>query len=52
MELLFKQARSFSTGDVMTLELIADIVSGRVQVWGKSEPHSRDAGTPRLSQNY
>ena len=30
MALLFKQARSFSMGDVMTLELIADIVSGRI----------------------
>jgi transcriptional regulator with GAF, ATPase, and Fis domain len=30
MELLFKETRYFSTGDVMTLELIADIVGGRV----------------------
>jgi hypothetical protein len=37
MELLFKQARSFSTGDVMTLELIADIVSGRVAGVGQIE---------------
>jgi GAF domain-containing protein len=30
MELLFKGRRSFSTGEVMTLELIADLVGGRL----------------------
>ena len=31
MELLFKEMRSFSNGDVMTLELIADVVSEGVE---------------------
>ncbi len=38
MELLFKETRYFSTGDVMTLELIADIVGGRVARAAESEP--------------
>ena len=38
MELLFKETRCFSTGDVMTLELIADIVGGRLARPAQSEP--------------
>src|SRR6476660_6057981 len=38
MELMFKETRYFSTGDVMTLELIADIVGGRVAPLVQIEP--------------
>jgi len=38
MELLFKETRYFSTGDVMTLELIADIVGGQVARPAQIEP--------------
>ena len=53
MELLFKETRSFSTGDVMTLELIADIVSGRVAGVAQIEatqPEAQESPVP--SQNY
>jgi GAF domain len=41
MELLFKEMRSFSNGDVMTLELIADVVSEAVE--GAAQAESRQA---------
>ena len=53
MELLFKETRYFSTGDVMTLELIADIVGGRVARPAQIEPtQSGGAEVSDPSQNY
>jgi hypothetical protein len=47
MGLLFKERRSFSTGDVMTLELIADLVGGRSsgvsQIEAQPEAHEPPA---------
>jgi hypothetical protein len=37
MELLFNETRSFSSGDVMTLELIADLVSEQLAGVGKTD---------------
>jgi hypothetical protein len=64
MELLFKEMRSFSNGDVMTLELIADLVSEGVEgvahaeSWqaeggeGPREAKAVDSLTPPLRQSW
>jgi hypothetical protein len=56
MELLFKEARHFSTGDVMTLELIADIVGGRVARPAQSEPTpsewQKSHPPPRITEDF
>jgi len=44
MELLFKEMRSFSNGDVMTLELIADVVSEGVEGIAQAESRQADGG--------
>jgi putative methionine-R-sulfoxide reductase with GAF domain len=56
MELLFKETRCFSTGDVMTLELIADIVGGRVARPAQGEPMQSTGQTshtfPRITEYF
>jgi len=49
MELLFKETRHFSTGDVMILELIADIVGGRVARPAQIEPTQSEWQKPHTS---
>ena len=48
MELLFNETRSFSSGDVMTLELIADLVSEQLAGVGKTDtqPAPRESNVP------
>ncbi len=55
IELLFNEARSFSTSDVMTLELIADLVSEEGAGIGKeaaTQPVAREYTAPlRITEN-
>ncbi len=44
MELLFKEMRSFSNGDVMTLELIADVVSEGLEGVAHAESRQAEGG--------
>jgi GAF domain-containing protein len=56
MELLFKETRYFSPGDVMTLELIADIVGGRVACPAQIEPtqlrEQKSHMFPRITEDF